>query len=213
MPHTLFYIVLCELISFGIYFLYGSYFEWFFHRYLFHSPKYLYRTFHAHTLIHHQVYKGDATYHTDDEHPEHVPMDWWALLAMVAWHLPLFWLVQRVTGIPSLIGGVAAIVVYYGLYESFHWAMHVPRASAFLSRFRYWRFLDAHHRVHHKFMLSNLNVILPLADITFATLRDGQGRKVSVFRRGPVTQHPPTADASGIPVELPLARPANVTRS
>lgn len=96
--HTL----LCELAAFAVYFLYGSYFEWVFHRYLFHSPKYVYQTFRAHTLVHHQLYKGDHTYHTDDEHPEHVPMDWWAVLAMVAWHLPFFWLFQKFTGIPSL---------------------------------------------------------------------------------------------------------------
>lgn len=170
--------VLCELAAFAAYFVYGSYFEWVFHRYLFHSPKYIYRTFRAHTLVHHQLYKGDHTYHTHDEHPEHVPMDWWAMLAMVAFHLPFFFLFQKLTGIPSAWGGVAAIVVYYGLYESFHWAMHVPRASKFLSRFWYFRFLDAHHHIHHKYMLSNLNVILPLADLTFGTLRDGEGRKV-----------------------------------
>jgi sterol desaturase/sphingolipid hydroxylase (fatty acid hydroxylase superfamily) len=102
---------------------------------------------------------------------------------MVVWHLPLFWVVQRLTGIPSLWGGVAAIVVYYSVYESFHWAMHVPRASKALSRFRFYRFLDAHHRVHHKYMLSNLNVILPLADLTLGTLRDADGRKVLLFRR------------------------------
>ena len=56
--------------------------------------------------------------------------------------------------------------------------MHVPRAVAFLRRFRWFRFLDAHHKVHHKYMLSNLNVILPLADLTLGTLRDAEGRKV-----------------------------------
>ncbi|MBV9848763.1 MAG: fatty acid hydroxylase [Armatimonadetes bacterium] len=175
-----------ELGAFVVYFLYGSYFEWFFHRYLFHSPKYIYRTFQAHTLVHHQIYKGDDTYYApedDHEHPEHVTMDWWALLAMIAFHLPFLWLVQRLTGIPSLWGGVAAITVYYGLYESLHWVMHVPRAVRALRRFRWFRFLDAHHKVHHKYMLSNLNVILPLADLTLGTLRDADGRKVRLFGR------------------------------
>jgi hypothetical protein len=171
------------LAAFAVYFVYGSYFEWIFHRYMFHSPKYVYRTFREHTLVHHQIYKGDETYHTHDDHPEKVAMDWWAVLMMVGVHLPLFWLIQRLTGIPSIWGGVAAIVVYYSLYESFHWAMHVPRASEFLSRFRYYRFLDAHHRVHHKYMLSNLNVILPLADLTLGTLRNGEGKRVHVFVR------------------------------
>jgi hypothetical protein len=177
MAHTL----LCELAAFALYFVYGSYFEWFFHRYLFHSPKYIYRTFREHTLVHHQIYKGDDTYHTHDEHPDKVPMDWWALPAMVGFHLPLFLLVQHFTGIPSLWGGVAAISIYYTLYETFHWAMHVPKASAFLSRFRYYRFLDAHHRVHHKHMLSNLNVLFPLADLTLGTLRRADGQRIVLF--------------------------------
>lgn len=176
--------LLCELAAFAVYFLYGSYFEWFFHRYLFHSPKYFYRAFRAHTLVHHQIYKGDDTYYADEhEHPEHVAMDWWALVAMEIFHLPFFWLIQHFTGIPSLWGGVAAIAVYYGLYESLHWVMHVPHAVRRLSRYAWFRFLDTHHKVHHKYMLSNLNVILPLADLTLGTLRDANGRKVRLFQR------------------------------
>lgn len=155
------YTLLCELAAFTLYFVYASFFEWFFHRYLFHSPKYVYRLFREHTLVHHQIYKSDATYHSHENHPEKVPMDWWAMPLMVLGHLPLFLLVQRLTHVPSLWGGVAAIMIYFSLYELFHWAMHVPRASKFLSRFRVWRYLDAHHLVHHKYMLSNLNVIFP----------------------------------------------------
>lgn len=173
------YAFLWEALAFAVYFVYASFFEWAFHRYLFHSPKYVYRTFREHTLVHHQIYKSDETYHTHDDHPDKVPMDWWALPLMVLGHLPLLFFVQWATGIPSVWGGVAAITVYFTLYESFHWAMHVPRASKFLSRFRVWRYLDAHHRVHHKYMLSNLNVIMPLADLTFGTLRNGKGVKVS----------------------------------
>ena len=172
------YTLLFETAAFVVYFVYASFFEWAFHRYLFHSPKYIYRTFREHTLVHHQVYKSDETYHSHEDHPEKVPMDWWALPLMLLAHLPLLLLVQWATGIPSLWGGVAAISFYYTLYESFHWAMHVPKASRFLSRFRAWRYLDAHHRVHHKYMLSNLNVILPLADLTFGTLRNAAGSKV-----------------------------------
>lgn len=177
--------LLCELGAFAVYFLYGSYFEWIFHRYMFHSPKLVYRTFKAHTLVHHQIYKHDHTYHTHDEHPEKVTMDWWALLAMIAFNLPIFWAIQWLTGIPSMWGGVGMVIVYYGLYESLHWAMHVPAASRFLSRFRGYRFLEQHHRIHHKHMLSNLNVIIPVADFTLGTLRDGQGRRILPFWKKP----------------------------
>lgn len=199
---------LWELGAFCIYFLYGSYFEWFFHRYLFHSPKYWYRAFREHTLTHHQIYKGDDTYYApEDEHPEKVAMDWWALLAMEAFHLPFFWLIQHFTGLPTLWGGVAAIAVYYGLYESLHWVMHVPSAVRFLWRFQWFRFLDTHHKVHHKYMLSNLNVILPLADLTLGTLRDAQGRKIRPFRRPAAAPAPRTA-APDAPTRL--KKPASV---
>lgn len=177
--------VLWELAAFVAYFVYGSYFEWFFHRYLFHSPKYIYRTFKEHTLIHHQIYKAGETYLAphDHDHPEKVTMDWWAMPVMIAFHLPIFFLVQWATGIPSVWGGIAAFVVYFGLYESFHWAMHVPKASEFMARFKVWRFLDNHHHVHHKYMLSNLNVIFPLADVTLGTLRDADGKRVKWFSK------------------------------
>ncbi len=174
MPHTVFW----ELGAFVATFLYASYFEWFFHRYLFHSPRYVYRTFREHTLVHHQIYKGDESYHAHDDHPHKVTMDWWALVLFLGFHAPFFYLIQRVSHWPVFWGALAAIAVYYAIYETFHYVMHVPRAAQWLSRFRAFRFLDAHHQVHHKYMLSNLNVILPLADLTLGTLRDGHGRKV-----------------------------------
>lgn len=201
--------VLCELGAFVAYFIYGSYFEWFFHRYLFHSPKYVYRTFREHTLVHHQIYKGDDTYLAphDHDHPEKVAMDWWAMPLMIAFHLPVFFLIQWATGIPSVWGGVAAFVVYFSLYESFHWAMHVPKAANFMSRFRLWRYLDVHHHVHHKYMLSNLNVILPLADYTLGTKRDADGKRVQLFRRAAATAATkPTAPKTASPAKPAVKR-------
>jgi hypothetical protein len=169
---------LCQLGAFCAYSLYLSFFEWAFHRYAFHTPKVNRSMFRAHTLVHHQVYKGDGSYHTHDEHPDHVPMNWWALPAMLGAHLPLFFLIQWVTGVPSVWGGALAVCAYFGVYESIHWAMHVPRAARVLGRLRAYRFLDAHHRAHHKHLLSNLNVVLPLADLVLGTLRAADGRRV-----------------------------------
>ena len=171
---------LCQSVAFVLYFVLTSFTEWVFHRYAFHTPKFGFALFRAHTMIHHQIYKDD-TYQTHEEHPGHVPMSWWACPAMVAAHLPIFWLVQTLTGIPSLWGGVLAITAYFGIYESIHWAMHVPRAARLLNRFRPYRFLDAHHRTHHRFMLSNLNVVLPLADLALGTLRAADGRRIGLL--------------------------------
>ena len=173
-----------QLGAFVVYFLYFSFFEWAFHRHMFHTPRFSRYMFKAHTLVHHQIYKGDETYHTHDDHPHKVPMDWWAMPVMIAVHLPLFFLLQWVTGVPSVWGGVAAVAVYFSIYESIHWAMHVPKAAAVLNHFAAFRFLDAHHRVHHKYMLSNLNVVLPLADLCLGTLRNAEGKRVQLFGGG-----------------------------
>ena len=160
-----------EILAFFAWFVYGSYFEWLFHKHLFHSPKYVKRTFRAHTLIHHQVYKGDHTYSlAEGKEPEHVAMDWWALIAFLTFHLPLIWAVQALTGWQCLWGGLAAICAYYGLYEYLHWCMHVPDQRPF-EQWRVYRFLREHHRLHHVHMQKNLNVILPLADLTLGTLK------------------------------------------
>lgn len=191
--HTLF----AELAAFVVYFLYGSYFEWFFHRYCFHAPKLFPRMFREHTVIHHQVYKGDETYEIHPPHePEKVTMDWWAMPAMILFHLPLFILVQLVTHVPSIWGGVAAVGVYYSLYESLHWVMHVPESAPWITRTRVFRFINQHHKIHHKYMLSNLNVILPLADLTLGTLRDGDGKRVTLFARRAKAAKPEPAKTS-----------------
>ena len=169
-----------QAAAFVVYFLYSSFFEWSLHRFVFHTPKYNYSMFRKHTLVHHQIYKSDETYHSHEDEPDSVPMNWWALPMMLAFHAPFFFLIQWATGIPSVWGGLAAIATYFVIYESIHWAMHVPRAAKFLERFRVYRFLDAHHRAHHKYMLSNLNVVLPLADLTFGTLRTESGRRIGL---------------------------------
>ena len=160
-----------EALAFVVFFVYGSYFEWAFHKYLFHSPKYIRRTFNAHTLVHHQIYKGDDTYSlAEGQEPEHVAMDWWALVAFLGVHLPILWAVQKLTHWHCLWGGLAAIAAYYGLYEYLHWCMHVPDQRPF-EKWGAYRFIREHHRVHHVHMMKNLNVILPVADLTLGTFK------------------------------------------
>ena len=160
----------CELIAFVCYFLYGSFFEWAFHKYLFHSNKYLKPTYRAHTLIHHQRYKyAKNSYEWQEgQKKEHLAMDWFALPLFVGIHLPIQIAVQYVTGIPSVWGGVAAIVTYYAVYEFFHYCMHVPNHRWFEGKWPF-EFVKEHHRIHHKHMLRNLNVFFPLADLCLGT--------------------------------------------
>jgi hypothetical protein len=172
-----------QIGAFGACFIYGSFFEWLLHRHVFHTRKFSALIFRAHTLIHHQRYRGDHTYQTHDDHPRHVPMSWWALPALLALHVPVFWAVQAVAGLPLLWGATLAVIVYFGVYESIHWAMHVPRAAGLVRRLPIYRWLDAHHRTHHQFMLSNLNVVFPLADLLLGTLRGADGKRLAPLRR------------------------------
>ena len=173
---------ICELIAFAAYFIYGSFFEWYFHRYCFHAPKLFPRMFKAHTMVHHQIYKGDDTNVVRiSDHPEKVTIDWWAMPTMVLVHLPIFLGIQWVTKIPSAWGGIAAVVVYFALYESLHWIMHVPDTAPFIAKTRLFKYLAQHHKVHHQYMLSNLNVILPFADLMLGTLRDANGKRVLII--------------------------------
>src|ERR1051325_11505807 len=104
-PPPMLWIVLSELLAFVAYFLYGSFFEWVFHKYLFHSPRFLKAAFRAHTLIHHQVFKFEPASYEWHEGPgrtqeqrTHVTMDWFALPLFLGFHLPFFWAIEHFTG-------------------------------------------------------------------------------------------------------------------
>jgi hypothetical protein len=190
-------ILVCELIAFVFYFLHCSFFEWVFHRYLFHSPKFLKITFHAHTIVHHQVYKYEPESYSWRDHDhvdkkkEHIAMAWVALPLFLAVHLPYFLIIERLTHLPSLWGGLAAVTAYYTTYEYFHYCMHIP-SNRWFENSPVFRFVKEHHRIHHKYMLQNLNVFFPLADLCLGTFRSaasvGQPRvKPAVKETAPVT--------------------------
>ena len=172
MAHNL----VCEAIALVFYFLYLSFFEWAFHKYLFHSPKFVKATFHAHTVVHHQVYKYEPkSYswhenHGGDQNKENIAMAWFALPMFITFHLPIFWVIEHFTHLPSMWGGLGAVVLYYTVYEYFHYCMHIPEKRWFETNAAF-RFAKERHRIHHKYMLQNLNVFFPLADLCLGTFR------------------------------------------
>lgn len=161
-----------QVIAFVIVFLYGSFFEWWFHKYLFHSPKYIKATFKAHALVHHQRYKYEPNSYEwqQGQEKDHIAMDWFALPVFIGVHLPFFIAFQWATGLPVVWGCVASVIAYYTIYEYFHYCMHVPN-NRFFEKFRIFKFVKEHHRIHHKYMLQNLNVFFPLADKCLGTYR------------------------------------------
>jgi hypothetical protein len=154
----------------------ASLFEWIYHRYWLHRPWLPPTMFTAHTLVHHQLCKHEDTFEvTEEEQEEALTFQWWGGPVLVAINM-LPWaavaLLARGSGYPwwtfaGLIGGT--ILVYYFVYEGFHYLMHKP-SYPWLERTAIFQFMKNHHRLHHSHMGKNFNVVLPLADLCLGTL-------------------------------------------
>jgi len=151
--------------------IYGSFFEWTLHKFMMHRP-FLFVTYpyKSHAITHHGKFGSGRDYHLQaGVDPRLVTMAWWngPVLFLVnapvgilaAWLIGSWWIVP---------GFMAALFLYYGLYEYLHWCMHVPRRRGFQSS-RLFRWIDRHHRLHHLQPGRNLNVVLPIADFLFRT--------------------------------------------
>jgi hypothetical protein len=164
--------------------VYGSFFEWFIHRHLMHYRRIPFQdAFRGHTLVHHQLYRWDGSFSFEGTgRPQNIMMRWYAFPLMLSFHLPIAALFQALTGWPTLWGAVAGMMLYFGGYEYTHYLMHAPRGH-FVERFRWFRFLREHHRLHHRYMLRNLNVFIPLADLCLGTLVTSSGRHSKPAKR------------------------------
>jgi hypothetical protein len=150
--------------------LYGSFFEWYWHKYWMHQPRFPREAFRGHTIVHHGLYRGDESFYLDDgDHPEHILLKPYALPGIVLAHLPLIWAIDRYLAPHTAIGALVAMVAYFVIYEYMHWNMHVPRGR-FVERFRWFQFLRTHHKLHHRYYQKNFCVLFPLADWMLGTL-------------------------------------------
>ncbi len=158
--------------GFGFFFLYTSLFEYAFHRWILHRPwRVLLHPYEIHTFLHHEVFCGDETFHVQREEDRgSILFEWWQGPLIVAAHAPAIWGLELLSGLPLFWGGIAALAVYYGLYEYLHWCMHCP-AGRWIERTRVFRYLNAHHRLHHGLWRTNFNVVFPLGDLVFGTFR------------------------------------------
>lgn len=164
-----------EISAFLVCFVYSSFFEWFGHRYFMHARRFpLASLFDAHTLFHHQKYKRERFQTHEPGRPSDVTLHVTSFPLMIVGHLPFFALIQWLTQLPVFWGAVAGASFYYAAYEYSHYFMHVPRGSR-IEQFRWFQFLREHHRIHHSYMLCNFNVLLPLGDLCFGTLRTSTG--------------------------------------
>jgi hypothetical protein len=150
----------------------ASFFEWALHRYVMHRPVGRFRyAFEAHAIVHHQVFKADHTYHlVDEKDKETIPMAWWnGPLLIVGSGLPVFATAWFLGSWAMAFGTMLAATTYYLAYEYMHWCMHLPK-SRNIERPWFYRRLNGHHLLHHRYMHKNFNVVLPLADFCLGTL-------------------------------------------
>jgi hypothetical protein len=166
--------LLWNLIGFLVQPIYGSFFEWTLHRFVMHKrQKLLPFPYELHAVQHHSLFGADASYHAAEgdprlEHVDFVPRDY--ILLLIA-NAPIYLAVEFVTGLPVAFGASLATLAYLQAFNSLHNRFHVPKDTWF-QRTWFFRFLKRHHLLHHEGAnRQNWNVVLPVADFVFRSLR------------------------------------------
>lgn len=152
--------------------VFASFFEWTLHRFVMHRPVGPFRyPYERHALIHHRIFRADASYHLRREEDKHtIPMAWWNGPVLVGLCGLPFLVLSVVTGRWALAAGAGvAIAGYYAAYEYLHWCMHLPRRRIVERSGIFFR-LNGHHLLHHRYLHRNFNVVCPLADLCLGTL-------------------------------------------
>ena len=179
MIFTLFIITIWVVISI----IHASFFEWTLHKYFMHKTTFgIEGPFQAHAVVHHQVFKADHTYHLQrNEDKKTIPMRWWHGPALVASSTliaqtvlqPLHVLCFGYLSLTGVITMLVTIGLYFGTYERLHWCMHLPKKRVIQMLgpiYKYFRKINGHHLLHHRYMHKNYNVVLPIADFCLGTL-------------------------------------------
>ena len=132
-----------------------------------HKPPFNFTyAYNAHTKVHHSIYKADETYHVQDgDDGKKIPMAWWNVIVIATLAgLPGLFLSLKLFTLTFVVS-----LVYYSVYETIHWYMHLPKQRGV--EYVWWfRKLNGHHLLHHRYMQKNYNVVLPFADWLFGTL-------------------------------------------
>lgn len=164
--------------------------EWFVHRFVYHEAviRPLAVIFTVHTA-HHYAYFPPWRYvtggpprrlsirkHTPEAQVSPV-RNAAVRLAHFAWYMALGALVIWLPGwlstgdVPFLVGLVLGTAVVSNLFIVVHDTIHRPGSHQIVEAQPWFAFLDRHHYIHHVALGTNLNFLLPLADLLFGTLR------------------------------------------
>jgi hypothetical protein len=171
--------------------LIGSIGEWLVHRYFMHrrlKPFPLNLAYDLHHRAHHWIQYPPNEYLHDDRvqrvpispHLDRVCTTRAGRVLTVALHLAFYsFFGMTLAVVPSysftgnrLFTIVVSLVtmIEIALFVRIHDAVHHPGLSR-LERFRWFRFLDRHHYIHHVDNKSNTNFLLPLCDLLMGVLR------------------------------------------
>jgi hypothetical protein len=132
--------------------------------------------FQSHAVIHHGMFRSGPTYLLPTgRNYKNIRFAWWNAPLIIGLHAPVLLWISWLLEVDIFYGGMAALGVYYFLYEYLHFCMHVPKGRR-IETSAWFIWLDAHHHQHHERHFTNLNVVLPLADLIFGTLISGKRR-------------------------------------
>lgn len=162
-------IIATFIIFFIAAFCLGSMIEWFLHKELMHSVKYMKTPYIRHAVEHHAERIAPGKYYAkEDEIKEYHLIETSFMPVVWLLHAPFFYSVYHLFGLAASCGVMAGTGLYVLLYESLHWYMHCPDKFPFRDT-RWFGYLNELHRVHHHKASVNFNVVCPLGDLLFGT--------------------------------------------
>ncbi len=179
--------IIVAIITFAVVLTYLSTFEWAIHRFPMHMKKlgkpwflpafrFLYK---QHTQEHHiEDFPPTGAYEREDSNHQDitllrrtVPLFWGIFLIGTA--TSVVWIIDLLTSYRLHLVGycLPMATLYYILFETLHVAEHKPKSVArkLFGRFKWFEFLQNHHRLHHSKWGFNFNLVCPIADYLFGT--------------------------------------------
>lgn len=164
-----------ELFTIPVMLVFGSFVVWAFHKYPLHNRfSFFPYPYKKHTVEHHTLY----TYHDlDIKHFKEIPYIMFGVLDVSGFALifvPILYFLTSFlfnSNVVNLI--IACSSGYFIIYEFMHTISHLPNDHKIL-KFRYFKFMWNHHRIHHHPRVmnkANFNIVFPIFDYLFGTLK------------------------------------------
>ena len=155
----------------------GNFIEWAMHKYVMHRRIDVFALraiYERHTREHHQ-YFTDANYEIDAALSQRefriVFFPWRVLTVLAVAGTALGWLTAQVFNANAGYIVFMTMVGHYMVYETFHYACHVPE-NRLVAALPFVNTIRRHHKAHHNqgiMMHKNMNLTFPVADYLMGT--------------------------------------------